>query len=390
MKQLLFLLLLTGSIFSQTLFNSNDSTTIQEISDIYDLFQETVKNKDVEGHRDILLYNYVPVNIIIEQVNGISFYPNNGLSWTNFFSNPNMGYELVISEIEYLTDGPIAITKAHFDEYVNNSLSTDGEDVFVYLKTYDGWKLTALHNTDKEINLTVQNPLQVPNNILELPDSLAKAIREKDTQAYDNLFYDSRAFCYDVTGELQEGYSFTQLLRGAYFSKIVGDINEHDIIYNNVNYEIVDNYIAVLTCDYEYQIAGEMKHSGKQYWVLMGLTEAGWKASVILNKIDQVTSLESKKKDLTEKEFRLGGNYPNPFNPSTNIQYFIPESGMVNITLVDALGREVVSKTIDAQSGENNYTFDASGLSSGVYFYRVEYDNARSIKNLVGKMMYIK
>ena len=389
MKQLLFLVFIAGSIFSQTVFNSNDSTTIQEISDIYDLFQETVKNKDVQGHRDILLYNYVPVNIIIEEVNGISFYPNNGQIWTNFFSNPNMGYELVISDIEYLTDGPIAITKAHFDEYVNNSLSTDGEDVFVYLKTFEGWKLAALHNTDKEINLTVQNPLQVPNNILELPDSLAKAIREKDTEAYDNLFYDSRAYFYDVEGELQEGYSFVELLKGTYFSKVVGDVNEHNIVFDNVNYEIVDNYIAVLTCDYEYQLAGEMKHSGKQYWVLMGLNESGWKASVILNKVEQVTSV-SQKKSLIETGFRIIGNYPNPFNPSTNITYFIPESGEVTMAVVDALGREVVRKTIFANSGENNYNFDASGLSSGVYFYRVEYNNASSIKSMFGKMIYLK
>ena len=64
--------------------------------------------------------------------------------------------------------------------------------------------------------------------------------------------------------------------------------------------------------------------------------------------------------------------YPNPFNPSTNISFSIPESGLITLSIFDITGRHistVVEKNLYA--GEHNYRFNATGLSSGVYFYRL-------------------
>lgn len=71
--------------------------------------------------------------------------------------------------------------------------------------------------------------------------------------------------------------------------------------------------------------------------------------------------------------FNLKQNYPNPFNPITKIEFSIPNDKFVTLKIFDILGREVavpVSKNIKA----GNYTvdFDASKLSSGIYFYRLE------------------
>jgi len=72
--------------------------------------------------------------------------------------------------------------------------------------------------------------------------------------------------------------------------------------------------------------------------------------------------------------FRLNPNYPNPFNPTTNISYEIPERSAVNIAVYDMLGREVATLVQDQQHPAGNFTvsFDASGLSSGIYFARLE------------------
>tara|TARA_Y100001935_G_scaffold223573_1_gene199125 strand:- start:23709 stop:26729 length:3021 start_codon:yes stop_codon:yes gene_type:complete len=83
----------------------------------------------------------------------------------------------------------------------------------------------------------------------------------------------------------------------------------------------------------------------------------------------------------------LNQNYPNPFNPSTNISYQLPEHGRVRLTVFDALGREIATLVNGLQNaGNHSVTFDASGLSSGIYFYRLETGNFSTIK----KMMLIK
>ncbi|MCF8240375.1 MAG: T9SS type A sorting domain-containing protein [Melioribacteraceae bacterium] len=71
-------------------------------------------------------------------------------------------------------------------------------------------------------------------------------------------------------------------------------------------------------------------------------------------------------------EFYLSDNYPNPFNPTTNIVYQIPQEGRVVIKLYDILGGEIQTLVNEHKSqGRFEFTFDGSRLSSGVYIYRI-------------------
>lgn len=89
------------------------------------------------------------------------------------------------------------------------------------------------------------------------------------------------------------------------------------------------------------------------------------------------------------REFSLYQNYPNPFNPVTKIRFDIPPSGGIekkNVTLViySILGEEiqtVVNEKLNA--GTYEYIFDASRLSSGIYFYRLETGNYSSTKKMI-------
>jgi hypothetical protein len=83
----------------------------------------------------------------------------------------------------------------------------------------------------------------------------------------------------------------------------------------------------------------------------------------------------------------LGANYPNPFNPTTTFSYSIDRLQQVTIRVYDVLGR-VVATLVDGVQPAATYemTFDASNLSSGVYFYRLETQN----KVLSKQMMLIK
>jgi endo-1,4-beta-xylanase len=84
------------------------------------------------------------------------------------------------------------------------------------------------------------------------------------------------------------------------------------------------------------------------------------------------------------KSFSLGQNYPNPFNPTTRIDYSIPRYGYVTLKVYNLLGDEVAT-LFDGVQQAGNFTipFDATGLASGVYFYRLNAGNSMVTKRLI-------
>lgn len=82
-------------------------------------------------------------------------------------------------------------------------------------------------------------------------------------------------------------------------------------------------------------------------------------------------------------KYLLGQNYPNPFNPVTKINFTIPKSGFVILKVYDMLGREVANLiNADKQAGTYIVDFNASSLSSGVYFYKLEVNGFVDIKKM--------
>ncbi|HEY3252045.1 MAG TPA: T9SS type A sorting domain-containing protein, partial [Ignavibacteria bacterium] len=96
-----------------------------------------------------------------------------------------------------------------------------------------------------------------------------------------------------------------------------------------------------------------------------------------------VVGVEHYANEIPEK-FNLYQNFPNPFNPSTTIRFDIAEPGFVNLYVYDILGREVevlVNKFL--QPGRYEAAFDASLLSSGIYFNKLKSGDYTNIKKLV-------
>ncbi|MFC1570055.1 FlgD immunoglobulin-like domain containing protein, partial [bacterium] len=112
-------------------------------------------------------------------------------------------------------------------------------------------------------------------------------------------------------------------------------------------------------------------------------------ASVIIT-VDQTNSIQ--KTDIVPLTYQLHQNHPNPFNPTTQIQYDLPKASEVHLVVYDMLGKEVVLLLQQKQSaGRYQVTWNGKDgfgqqVSSGIYIYQLQ---ARSFQQ-VRKMLLVR
>ncbi len=153
----------------------------------------------------------------------------------------------------------------------------------------------------------------------------------------------------------------------------------------NIEMAIAKNDLAGLTLEEGSRIGLEARYEqvdneSKHY---AAMTDYGMQAYFTFGE----TTTYSQPDEPIAKNFKLQGNYPNPFNPTTTIKYTLPKSTQVELTVYNTLGREV-TKLVDQRqaAGFHQATFDASNLSSGVYLFRIQ-TNSHS---KTGKMLFVK
>jgi hypothetical protein len=87
---------------------------------------------------------------------------------------------------------------------------------------------------------------------------------------------------------------------------------------------------------------------------------------------------------LNINSFNLQQNYPNPFNPSTTIYFSIPTEEFVNLKVFNALGQEVANLVNEEKpAGSYSVPFDASTLTSGIYFYKISAGSFAETKKMI-------
>lgn len=108
--------------------------------------------------------------------------------------------------------------------------------------------------------------------------------------------------------------------------------------------------------------------------------------------ISNAINISNEDESLVPTSFELAGNYPNPFNPTTSIQFDLPETAEVKIDIVDMLGRVVMtipSQVYQAGSSHRVHV-DASSLASGIYVYQVSAVGAQKTYVETSTMTLIK
>lgn len=88
--------------------------------------------------------------------------------------------------------------------------------------------------------------------------------------------------------------------------------------------------------------------------------------------------------EIIPKEYSLKQNFPNPFNPTTNIRYDIPSDNFVTIKIYDILGKEVMNLVNKfKQAGRYIISFNANNLPSGIYFYKIKAGSFEQVRKMV-------
>ena len=133
----------------------------------------------------------------------------------------------------------------------------------------------------------------------------------------------------------------------------------------------------------EIQINEELEKGITYYWRVRAGNEGGygdWSDALSFTTVMPTDVLQE---DVPE-HFALEQNYPNPFNPSTKIRFAVPEQAHVRLLVYNMLGQRVSTLLNESKSpGWHDVTFDATGLSSGLYIYRLEADEYVETKSMV-------
>ena len=155
--------------------------------------------------------------------------------------------------------------------------------------------------------------------------------------------------------------------------------SDQQYVYSNgVRYAIDFNTGEV--SDYLQEYAGVYGYIwNNQYWYESGYNIFSRQNIKVISGIEHEAGQSDR--------FRLLGNYPNPFNPTTKIRYQLPVSDQVELSIYNILGQKIITLVSGKQqAGFHEIEWDASGYASGLYFYYLKAGNASTVK----KAMLIK
>ena len=169
-------------------------------------------------------------------------------------------------------------------------------------------------------------------------------------------------------------------------------------LYISKDENFTDPFVVHSITDTSYYLKEELDQQQLYYWKVLANTYYGdslWssQANGFYISGDAMTDIENE--EITPTEFTLHQNYPNPFNPSTMINYQLPISSEVNLVIYNNLG-EKVATLVDEKQQVGNYSvnYDATGLSSGIYLYRLVVGNTSTGSGQgyveTKKMVYLK
>ena len=331
------------------------------------------------GAIDSIGYGHWDDSIWVNDSSGYKFhYSNDGMVVSKVYSTKDTIKK--VEENKYDSTGNLILNT--FIDYVNN-------DTVITTREYDSQNNLAIK---KIFNSGNQTTVQSESLYLYSYDSLGnincrvKFIDNGDTIAGGYNYY----LEFDESGKIIHEIFSDQLMPDSTWGQYLNidfNYNEYDKIlkmgdvvhfhYNTDNN--LDTLVNVhsVYCGY----LGNTATLVDEYGNNIILTDCSGHNNLYYSKL--VTGVE-KSKDI-EKTFTLSQNYPNPFNPTTTISFNLPSRSLVSLNIFDILGRKVATIINSEILSAGNYSkqWNASDISSGVYFYQLKAGTFTETKKLI-------
>lgn len=322
----------------------------------------------------------------------------NGINLSYYLSNDNgVTWDAPVVLAPYIVDGADTCFFNLAGGY--QAVWDNSGNLHIVAAAYNNYELDpAVANTTRFLvsriyhwsQATGFNILAGKNNIPNLVDTLCQALTAPLSQPTITVLGNGNLVC-----------AFTTYTKGN--SQVVDNgqaVNTGEIYYsvsanggsswstpvNLTNTPLVEEKFASLAPKYSgstdigIYYTRDLKAGG---WVNV----AAWGKAPVYGIVKKFSPVGIKENVSIAKDYELFQNYPNPFNPTTTISYYIQKSGFVSLKVYDMLGKEVASLVNEVQTqGPKEISFNASSLSSGIYYYTISAGDFKDTK----KMMLIK
>jgi hypothetical protein len=415
-----------NNIFHKSEFEENQGQDIQDIMKLnvypyFNNFDSTCTLQIKELNEDITYLDKVELkaidhpsgtNIAITEDNDIALFV------PHMIMNPSEAYlnsELVTCELQY--DSICNPIEGEFgDTIITNSDSKKAMNIFKKLN----YILSETINNIKIIEINENNKGTVHHDSLAVVLDSYSGTSQNQTKDYCGIL---RAF--DNSINYNSGLKkFSRRENNSLICVPVGKDQNIDSVYSVWNRDFVTSFFCIVPIYYSgyletpldlvsaydinsYSIEQEINEKDGNYAILENYNNFTLKYKNSNSALPQnwirdyviicdgkyikgkglKTNLLNKKElnnNLGINKYELLQNFPNPFNPITNIQYQIVNQGMVTLKVYDILGREVKVLVNEIKNpGKFIVSFDASSLSSGIYFYKLTAGEFTNVKRMV-------
>lgn len=301
-------------------------------------------------------------------VNGITFSVDNTTIVLDHLNNPILFSSLQAGQLVEVSGNKTGTFTA-----IANKIKLEGnEDIEIF------GRITAINTDNIELNgfTILVNSSTIFINHANQPISLTDLSTNQFVEVKMIKNADSSLLALRI--KIEDGINFSKV------NGFTGIVNNSLIHLPNGTYSINDQTIII---DNNYNVISANQLVNGQQVIVWGLLDAASNKTAlqIQSKVLSPTSVENN--NVIVNNFVLEQNFPNPFNPSTVISFTIQADQQVTLKVINAVGEEV--KTLvnnNLSKGTHNIIFNAAGLSSGLYFYRLESNNQVQVK----KMMLLK
>lgn len=258
----------------------DENVELPLLEEVYANFEEYTTNKDAASFNGILLHNNIPLFITGKETTGIVSLTMNGPQFVNYIINDPNPHELQISNAEFSIFKGVATSWANYEEVIGSNTVGTGIDLFFYVNTNEGWKLTTTNNTyllpgDTTDYETTEPMTEEPSVVL---NNMAAAFNSKNRSSFLSNFKSESTF-FVLSEVFSQTYSNNTHTPQAFIDCALDATNSYTLSIANDEIEIRDQYLAKVKADYVIAQSGTDIETGKMIMTMIGTPSGGWKIS---------------------------------------------------------------------------------------------------------------